>query len=96
MAQISRDEDDVARVERAFFVTEYDVAVSVEDEDFMFPLVAVEGCVSSGRHFEEPHGEVFRPILLGDEPSDPYVLGAVFRVHGFDLTIVDQLQSIHL
>jgi len=64
VGNVRRDEDGVAWPRFLFLVSTGDEAVSVEDEDFVFPAVGVGGRLASWFDFEASHGEVFCVVFF--------------------------------
>jgi hypothetical protein len=89
MLLVAWNENYIASAERRAFCAVEELSFAFKYEDFVFPLVRVQGTVPAGFHFEEAHGEVFCSDFLGDEPAYRGFGGASFGVLGFYSVVVE-------
>jgi hypothetical protein len=93
---VGRDKNGVASSERSFVVFANHKAFAFQNEDFVFPGVAVMRAVPFGCHFKQPHCKVFGAHFLGDKPSHPQLGCALLGVFRRNVCEVDDFQGIRL
>lgn len=68
------DEHEIARLQRLALVIRADDSVALQHENLVLPIMLVMRGMTAWLECEDPHGEIFGPVLVGYDPSDSNVL----------------------
>jgi hypothetical protein len=65
------------------------------DEHLVFPIVRVQGGVSSRRNLEDSHAEILCPVILANHDTCRYSFHLfVFKVRGLHFGVLQNLQDV--
>jgi len=71
------NEDYIARANFSPLIVTNDQALSIQYEDFMFPIMSMVGRVPTGSHLKATHGKVLCTVVFRYQPSDFGSLGTL-------------------